>query len=158
MKKATTLFLIFIFFSCKKDDGVSNNNLIGNWTFTNETSTTSWNWAATTDSMYVTFDNSNHYVYRQYSYPVDNGTYSISKDSIVILKPDSSYSSFFHLLHNLFVNGPDSVWHFTDEKLSFKINNLNQLIINSSWSGTYVSGNPPTNNFVQNHFYFVKRQ
>ena len=155
MKIIFALIVLTFLYSCSKKNATSNN-LIGTWIFTNETSTTSYNWSPTSDSLYITFDNSNHYVYRQYSFPIDNGTYSIIQDSIITFKPDSSYSPFFHLLHNIFVNsGPDTGWHYVGEKIYFK-KNANQLKLTSTWIS--LLGSPPGTVPSINNFFFTPKQ
>lgn len=154
MKIVFALIVLAFLCACSKNSS-SSNNLLGTWIFTKETSK-SYNWSPTSDSMTITFDNSNHYVYRSYSsFPVDNGTYSISKDSIITFTPDSLYSPFFYLLHNLFISpGPDTAWHFIGEKIYFKTN-ANQLILTSTW--TELLGAPPDTIPAENNFYFKSK-
>ena len=155
--KTLSIILAICVFSCKKNDTSKNVSLAGSWTFNHETSDP-YNWSPTSDSIYVTFDKSNHYTYHQYNFPVDKGTFSIVQDSVLTIKPDSTYSPFFHLLHNLFYNaGPDSPLHYIGERISFQKNNPNELLINVSWTGLVINGVPQNNATAQNKFYFISR-
>jgi len=157
MKRILIILTVYIV-SCKKDEPLTKASLEGNWTFTHETSTTAWNWAPTSDSIYVTFDRSNRYAFYQYNFPVDKGTFSIMQDSVLTIRPDSTYSPFFHLLHNLFYNsGPDTALHYIGERVHFQKNSPNELVLNISWTGLTINGIRQNNVTVQNKFYWKNR-
>jgi hypothetical protein len=133
MKSNIYLFIALTLLSCSKNSTTSQNPLQGSWTFTNEYSI--WNHYDTSDSIYIIFDNTNHYEFRMYNNPADRGTYTVAQDSSFALTPaDTTYSSFYSFTHFTLTYNSQSKASFSSDKYYFSKPNSKQLIVKRVWS------------------------
>ena len=151
------IFIIVLFsvtlWSCQQDETDPVNPLVGSWTFTNANSeTTSWNWFEPTDSIYLTFDNSDHYQYHYFHMPAEHGTYHVVNGSEIVFTPDSSTSGFYSYTHfGVPMPNPPNAG-YTLDKYTFTKESNGQLLITRTWS----TANPPTSTANVN-FHFIAR-
>jgi hypothetical protein len=132
---STIIFFLFVItlLSCKKDTGTNQNPLLGSWAFTNEYSIR--NYLDNSDSINITFDNTNHYTFKEYNIPIDKGNFTMSTDSSFVLVPaDTSYSSFYSLTHFTTPYAYQYRIYFASDKYYFSMPNTKQLIIKRVWS------------------------
>lgn len=121
-KNILFFLIVFTLFACSKSDTTNpvnenNESIQGTWVFTKETSTTAWNWSAAHDSIIISFDNAGKYRYTQYSLPVDKGSFSVVRDSILKINFGTDTSAFLHS-HTIWL----SAHHLTPLIITLTIN------------------------------------
>ncbi|WP_462222685.1 hypothetical protein [Ferruginibacter sp.] len=152
---ATCLIVIA---SCNKDNNLPPNSIVGTWIFTNQfTQTYSYpsilnnpfpisvsSWTISGDSIKATFDNNGNYSFVNFRSPIDNGTYTILHDSLLIIKPDTSgFIKFCYTTLNFYAFSwtpgtplpqlPYSNFHFTSDTILFKKSNVDNIIFTAFW-------------------------
>ncbi|HCW06288.1 MAG TPA: hypothetical protein DGG95_02865 [Cytophagales bacterium] len=133
MKKYLLIILsIILLWSCNKTTLSKPSPLVGSWNFSKAYSV--WNFSLTPDSVYITFDNLNKYQFIDVKSPVDNGSYSIGPDSLLIIQPgDPSYSSFYTITHFTAPYNQATMDAYSVDQYYYSINSKNQLLIKRKW-------------------------
>ncbi len=155
---APIITCLIIISSCTKDNNSPSNAIVGNWIFTNQFNQTySYpaflnnpspisvsSWTISSDSIKITFDNSGNYSFVNFRYPIDNGTYAILHDSLLVIKPDTSgFVKFCYTTPYFYTFSwtpgiplpqlPYSNFHFTSDTILFKKSNVDNITFTAFW-------------------------
>ncbi len=108
MKLLSQIMILLIgvlFVACSKKSSSPSDSLAGTWIFTNQLTQSSvpvstsligsspsvtTSWTAPADSIKITFDGNGSYTFLNFHLPIDRGTYTILKDSFLVIHPDTA--------------------------------------------------------------------
>jgi len=166
------LLPVIIVSSCTKQDSSPTDAVAGTWTFTAQvfqsfspstvsSPTTVYNSSSPADSVRIIFDGSGNYAFMNYQLPVDIGKYTIIRDSLLIIKPDTSgFVKFNYTVPSNFSiigsgsSTPYANFHFTSDTIVFQKTAGYLITFGSTWkekSSTPVA--PGTDSMVLNKNY-----
>jgi len=172
MKLIALLLLLTLGLACSRTNNSPANAIAGTWIFTNQ-STFSYaypdvltnplpfatgRYTTTIDSIKISFFNNGTYAFSNFRLPIDNGTYIIAQDSLLIIKPDTS--GFVKYNYTLPVTysftGPNppltpppyAGFIFTSDTILFKKSNNNTIAFSGIWLAKAVSPIIPSNDTI----------